>query len=111
LRCRPHADHQRARSERVPDPRIPARLGSVRYVGRRLSCMARGGTIALALIAGLAPLRLGAQEATMNRLTDAERAAGWRLLFDGTSTAGWRGYMRNDMPAGWQVVNGTLTRV
>lgn len=73
--------------------------------------MARGGTIALALIAGLAPLRLGAQEATMNRLTDAERAAGWRLLFDGTSTAGWRGYMRNDMPAGWQVVNGTLTRV
>lgn len=46
-----------------------------------------------------------------NTLTDAERAAGWRLLFDGKTTAGWRGYMMQDMPAGWQVVDGLLTRV
>ncbi|CAN5882710.1 DUF1080 domain-containing protein [soil metagenome] len=46
-----------------------------------------------------------------NTLTDAERAAGWRLLFDGRTTEGWRGYRREDMPAGWQVVEGTLARV
>jgi Domain of Unknown Function (DUF1080) len=47
----------------------------------------------------------------MNTLTAEERAAGWRLLFDGSTTAGWRGYMREDLPAGWQAVDGALTRV
>jgi hypothetical protein len=45
-----------------------------------------------------------------NTLTDAQRAGGWRLLFDGRSTDGWRGYRRESMPAGWQVVDGTLAR-
>jgi len=49
--------------------------------------------------------------ATMNSLTQAERDAGWRLLFDGQSTRGWRGFRRADVPAGWQVVDGALTRV
>lgn len=52
-----------------------------------------------------------AQSAPVNQLTDAERAAGWRLLFDGRTTAGWRGFGRDSMPAGWQVVDGALTRV
>jgi hypothetical protein len=46
-----------------------------------------------------------------NTLTAAERAAGWRLLFDGRTTAGWRGFKQAGMPAGWQVVDGALTRV
>ena len=46
-----------------------------------------------------------------NTLTAEERAAGWRLLFDGSTTAGWRGYGREDLPAGWQAVDGALTRV
>jgi hypothetical protein len=45
-----------------------------------------------------------------NALTAAERAAGWRLLFDGTSTSGWRNFGRQGAPAGWQAVDGTLTR-
>lgn len=53
---------------------------------------------------------IAAQEAH-NVLTPEERAAGWRLLFDGGTTAGWRGYRRDAMPAGWQVVDGALTRV
>lgn len=44
-----------------------------------------------------------------NTITDAEKAEGWVLLFDGTSTAGWRGYNKTAFPdSGWEVVDGTL---
>ncbi|MDB4657604.1 DUF1080 domain-containing protein [bacterium] len=44
-----------------------------------------------------------------NTLTDAERAEGWKLLFDGKSVDGWRSYKTKDFPkAGWVVENGTL---
>lgn len=46
-----------------------------------------------------------------NTLTAEERAAGWRLLFDGQTTNGWRGYRMPEIPAGWQAVDGALTRV
>jgi hypothetical protein len=46
-----------------------------------------------------------------NTLTSAERAAGWRLLFDGRTTAGWRGFKQSGMPGGWQVVDDALTRL
>lgn len=45
-----------------------------------------------------------------NTLTAAERADGWRLLFDGRSTAGWRGYHSDSVPAGWRVEGGLLTK-
>jgi hypothetical protein len=51
-----------------------------------------------------------AQAPNPNSLSDAERSAGWRLLFDGTTTAGWRGYHMDSMPSGWKVVDGALTR-
>jgi hypothetical protein len=58
------------------------------------------------------PAPLAAQgPASANTLTDAERSAGWRLLFDGQTGTGWRGYRMNDLPAGWQVKDGTLTPV
>ncbi|MGH7671744.1 MAG: 3-keto-disaccharide hydrolase [Gemmatimonadales bacterium] len=44
-------------------------------------------------------------------LTPAERAVGFRPLFDGRTTAGWRGFRMDSMPVGWQVVDGALTRV
>ena len=46
-----------------------------------------------------------------NTLTAEEKAAGWRLLFDGKTTNGWRAYNGTGMPDGWQVVDGALTRV
>jgi hypothetical protein len=49
--------------------------------------------------------------AAQNTLTDEERAAGWRLLFDGRSLDAWRGYKQQTMPAGWQAMDGTLARV
>ncbi len=45
-----------------------------------------------------------------NTLTPAEKAAGWRLLFDGATTAGWRGFKKTEMPAGWTIEAGALTR-
>ena len=47
----------------------------------------------------------------MNELSESEREAGWRLLFDGRSLDGWRGYNRHDLPGGWAAEDGLLTRV
>src|SRR4051812_36078744 len=49
------------------------------------------------------------QPTTRPTLTDAEKQAGRKLLFDGASTAGWRGLGRDDFPAGrWVVQDGCL---
>ncbi|MBK8914242.1 MAG: DUF1080 domain-containing protein [Phycisphaerales bacterium] len=47
----------------------------------------------------------------LNVLSEEDRAAGWRLLFDGTTPAGWRGFRRADVPDGWAVRDGCLQRV
>lgn len=44
-------------------------------------------------------------------LTAAERAAGWRPLFDGSTLAGWHVYHSTGAPTGWRAENGVLTRV
>jgi alpha-3'-ketoglucosidase len=51
-----------------------------------------------------------ASATTQNTLTDAERSAGWRLLFDGRTTAGWRNYGKPTISDGWTVQDGSLTR-
>jgi 3-keto-disaccharide hydrolase len=44
-----------------------------------------------------------------NRLTDAERAAGWRLLFDGATTEGWLEITGKPFPSNcWTVEDGSL---
>jgi hypothetical protein len=47
----------------------------------------------------------------VNKLTDAEKAAGWILLFDGQTTGGWRNYKKQTISQGWQVIDGALCRV
>lgn len=42
-----------------------------------------------------------------NTLTEAEKKAGWELLFDGKSTNGWRFYKDGEIK-GWKVVDGVL---
>ena len=50
--------------------------------------------------------------AEINRLTSAEAAAGWRLLFDGRTLEGWRGLGRDTVPsAHWRVEEGTIAKV
>jgi hypothetical protein len=62
------------------------------------------------------PLPAGAQAAQAgvgpNRLTEPERAAGWRLLFDGTTLRGWRGLGRDTVPtAHWTVEDGAIRKI
>jgi hypothetical protein len=55
---------------------------------------------------GLAAIGLAAD----NTLTDAEKTAGWKLLFDGTSTTGWANRGKEDL-ANWKAMDGTFARV
>lgn len=50
-------------------------------------------------------------EAAHNSLTDAEKAAGWKLLFNGVDLAGWHNFKRDDIRPGWQVKDGALVCV
>lgn len=65
-------------------------------------------------------VRLGAQSAApavaavsaapLNTLSEEEKKAGWKLLFDGKTTAGWRNYRKKEISSGWKVVDGALVR-
>jgi hypothetical protein len=66
------------------------------------------------------PLTLGAIVAlaactasqSSTQLTAAERAAGWRLLFDGISLTGWRGLGSDTVPtAHWRVIDGAIAKI
>jgi enterochelin esterase-like enzyme len=49
--------------------------------------------------------------ASPNALTADEKAAGWRLLFDGQTTKGWRGFRADTSRRGpWAVEDGCLKR-
>jgi 3-keto-disaccharide hydrolase len=51
-------------------------------------------------------------QAVPNKLTSAERAAGWRLLFDGKTLTGWRGLGYDSVPtAHWKVTNGAIQKI
>ena len=57
------------------------------------------------ILAAASPAK-GAED-TVNSLTDQEKQAGWRLLFDGQTTAGWMTIKREAVPA-QNVQNGSL---
>lgn len=49
-------------------------------------------------------------DSAANTLTDAEKKAGWTLLFDGQTADAWRGYKGPDATGSrWKVEEGTLT--
>lgn len=63
-------------------------------------------TGALAIFMAGAP----AYQTSANQLTDADKKAGWTLLFDGKSLEGWRGYKKPDASGTrWKIEDGTLT--
>ena len=61
-------------------------------------------------LVALAVLAAVSFAAEPNTLTDEEKAAGWKLLFDGRTNAGWVGIGKTAFPAsGWSVEDGALT--
>ncbi|MEO7457820.1 MAG: DUF1080 domain-containing protein [Gemmatimonadaceae bacterium] len=75
--------------------------------------MKRAFAIALAGLSACARVPAGdvvSPVAGTNSLTSAERAAGWKLLFDGTSLDAWRGYRQASVPEGWRAADGTMTK-
>jgi hypothetical protein len=76
------------------------------YVTPAIAAVAVAASLTTAF--GQAPS--GTSDTASNRLTDAEKRAGWTLLFDGTSINGWRAYKRPDASGTrWNVENGLLT--
>src|SRR6476619_6420396 len=60
-------------------------------------------------ILSIAFLIIEAAAAEPNTLTDAEKADGWKLLFDGKTTNGWVAIGKSEFPSkGWTIVDGTL---
>src|SRR5436190_1737642 len=50
-----------------------------------------------------------AAEPKPNELSDDEKKAGWKLLFNGTTTKGWHALGKKEFPdKGWTVVDGAL---
>src|SRR5437868_2309993 len=73
---------------------------------------AAGWLLAAALVLGGAATGItllhAADDKPANTLTDDEKAAGWKLLFDGKTGEGWRRYKGDKLPTGWQVADGVL---
>jgi hypothetical protein len=110
---RAHEPHARARA-----PRLAALAAATLAAAALLAACARGSSsmtqdddTAAAASASAPGAGAAADSAPPNTLTDAERAAGWRLLFDGRTTAGWRGFRTQAVPDGWAVEDGALARV
>jgi hypothetical protein len=53
-------------------------------------------------------VREAAMPAEINSLTEAEKAEGWQLLFDGKTFNGWRGFGLDKAPEGWVIQDGTI---
>ncbi|MBN2270712.1 MAG: DUF1080 domain-containing protein, partial [Sedimentisphaerales bacterium] len=47
-------------------------------------------------------------ELRINTLTEEEKAAGWKTLFDGQTFKGWTNFKQSNIRAGWQIKDGAL---
>jgi hypothetical protein len=68
-------------------------------------------TSILALILAAAPAVFAADDSQINTLNAAEKAAGWKLLFDGKDLTGWHNFKKEGVRPGWQVKDGALVCV
>jgi hypothetical protein len=54
------------------------------------------------------PPALTGAGSSINTLTAAEMAAGWKLLFNGRDFTGWHNFRREGVASGWQIKDGLL---
>jgi hypothetical protein len=52
-----------------------------------------------------------AADSQINALTESEKAAGWKLLFNGKDFTGWHNFKREGVRPGWEVKDGALVCV
>jgi hypothetical protein len=65
--------------------------------------------IASLVMCGVARIVSSPADPPPNTLTAEEKAAGWKLLFDGTTMKGWRGYLKPDASGlRWKVHDGCI---
>ncbi len=67
--------------------------------------------VLLPLIFAFMSTSLLADDSAPNTLSSEERAAGWKLLFDGKDASQWRGYKMDQLPSNWAAKDGALERV
>lgn len=68
--------------------------------------------VLFSLLVALNTLAASTALAADNTLMPEEKAAGWKLLFNGQNLDGWRGYTLKGLPeAGWKVEDGLLKTV
>lgn len=65
----------------------------------------------LLIAVSIAAAQTNHDKAQPNQLTEREKQAGWRTLFDGQSFTGWRGFHSEQVPAGWVIENGCIKHV
>jgi hypothetical protein len=65
---------------------------------------------AMFAITAFAAPTIADHKAAPNTLSDQEKKAGFKLLFDGKTTQGWRSFKKDTVNPGWQVKDGALTR-
>jgi hypothetical protein len=65
-------------------------------------------TVVVCITLALICCVVGAAWAAMNKLTPAEQAVGWKLLFDGKTLTGWKA---TGDPEGWAVENGVIANL
>ncbi len=79
-----------------------------------LLCMF-GAALVIAALSGCAPKQKSEpvpQERLPNTLSNAEKEAGWSLLFNGKDFAGWRGLGRDSVPSGhWEIEDSCITKI
>jgi hypothetical protein len=70
--------------------------------GKQLRAEAPAGAAGVGADAG------SSTDAAMNTLSEAEKAAGWKLLFNGKDFTGWHNFRSEGLQPGWQVKDGQL---
>jgi len=68
----------------------------------------RAAGLSLMALLAVSPWSALADE-TPNTLTESEKSAGWKLLFDGKTTTGWHSFKKSTFPQkGWSIEDGWL---